>query len=78
MTEIVKYKLLFYNGLKHFKLGDKEFVYVHLTVQSPNGERKEMNFQTFTKDKWEDILDKQVIELKENVAKNIMVGDYYS
>lgn len=78
MTELVAYELVAYTEPHHFTLSEKEFVYVHLVVEADDGQLKEMNFQTLTLEKWENIKATKTVYLKENVPQNIMVGDYYS
>ena len=78
MTELVPYELIAYTEPHFFSLGDKKFVYVHIVVEADDGQLKEMNFQVFTLEKWENLKATKTLYLKENVAQNIMVGDYYS
>ena len=78
MTELVPYEMIAYTDPHHFSLGEKEFVYVHIVVEAEDGQVKEMNFQTFTVEKWEELKETRILYMKENVPQNIMVGDYYS
>ena len=79
MTELVVYEVIGYTEPHHFTLGEKEFVYVsQLLIEDANGNVIEKNLEVYTKDDWEDIKNTLVYVQKENVAKNIMVGDYYN
>ena len=75
----VVYDLVAYEQPHYFKLKNKEFVYVHITVaKKGEDEYIQMNHQVFTAKEWFDILKTQTLIKTENVALNIMVGDYYA
>lgn len=78
MQMLVYYDLVAYHNYGYFTIGGKEFVQVFVVWEDLNGNQKEEDFAIYTAKQWQNILKGKCILKKENVAQNIMVGDYYN
>ena len=72
----VPYELVGYQNLHFFSLKGKDFVMVDLLI-CKDDIVQDIPFQTFTEEKWYEIVDTETVYFHECVPQNIMVGDYY-